>query len=38
MIKNRLIGEVLGYRFENASKCIAFLDMSQITAITAEKI
>lgn len=36
--KNRLTGEVSGYRFENASKCIAFLDMSQITAITAEKI
>lgn len=36
--KSRTTGEVSGYRFENASKSVDFLNMSQIVAVTGEKV
>lgn len=36
--KSRATGEVSGYCFENANKNIAFLNKTQIIAITGEKI
>ncbi len=36
--KSAITGEVSGYCFENANKSIAFLNKTQITAITGEKI
>ncbi|HEX9024851.1 MAG TPA: hypothetical protein VF839_00125 [Clostridium sp.] len=36
--KSGTTGEVLGYCFENANKSIAFLNKTQIIAITGEKI
>ena len=36
--KSSSTGKVTGYCFENASKDVAFLDKTQIVAITGEKI
>ena len=36
--KSSVTGEISGYCFENSNKSIAFLNKTQITAITGEKI
>lgn len=36
--QSRTTGEVSGYCFKNANKCIAFLDKTQIIAVTGEKM
>jgi len=38
VVKNSSTGKVTGYCFENANKDIAFLDKTQIVAITGEKV
>jgi hypothetical protein len=36
--QNRTTGHVSGYCFKDANKCIAYLNKTQIIAITGEKI
>ncbi len=36
--QNKATGNVSGYCFKNANKCIAYLDKTQIAVITSEKV